>query len=110
MRYVFFLDLVDDELLIKEYEEMHRNVWPEVEQQILKSGVQHCEIYRFSNRLVLIAEAPADLDWQMKAITDALHEPTSDWEQTMWKYQQSLPGYEGNGKWQMAKEIYNLKK
>jgi L-rhamnose mutarotase len=110
MQYVFFLDLINDSTLIAEYEAMHLNVWPEVEQQIHNSGVEHCEIFRFENRLVLIVEAPVDMDWEEKGKADAQHEPTQQWESLMWKYQQSIPGFEGKGKWQLAKNIYTLKK
>lgn len=110
MRYVFFLDLVNDPRLIQEYDAMHRNVWPEVEQQILDSGVERCEIYRLENRLVLIMDAPDDMNWERKRISDEQHEPTQKWEALMWKFQQSIPGFEGKGKWQLATEIYTLMK
>jgi L-rhamnose mutarotase len=107
-RYVFFLDLKPDEDLILEYEKYHTEVWPEVEQQILKSGVEHCEIYRCSNRLVLMVESKAEMDWDWKADLDAAHSKTQDWEALMWKYQQAIPGFEDSGKWQLAKKIYGL--
>ncbi|MBM3428905.1 MAG: L-rhamnose mutarotase [Bacteroidetes bacterium] len=110
IRYVFFLDLVNDDQLISEYERYHVAVWPEVEQQILKSGVAYCSIHRLSNRLVLMVESLDEMDWSAKSVSDALHAPTQEWETLMWKYQQAIPGFEGQGKWQLAKKIYELKK
>lgn len=110
MRYVFFLDLVNDDDLIREYEHYHLTVWPEVEQQILKSGVVYCSIHRLSNRLVLMVESLGEMDWAAKSASDALHTPTQEWETLMWKYQQAIPGFEGQGKWQLAMKIYELKK
>ncbi|MEN9394145.1 MAG: hypothetical protein RL362_366 [Bacteroidota bacterium] len=107
-RYVFFLDLKPSNDLIAAYEKYHNAVWPEIEQQILASGVEHCEIYRCSNRLVLIVESEMEMDWERKSRLDAEHQPTQEWENLMWKYQQALPGFEGQGKWQMAKKIYEL--
>jgi len=52
-RYVMALDLVDDPQLIKEYEDYHREVWPEIKRSILDAGILQMEIYRFENRLFM---------------------------------------------------------
>lgn len=50
------LDLKDDPTLIANYEEYHRNVWPEILDSLRNSGVTHMEIYRISNRFFMIIE------------------------------------------------------
>ena len=47
-RYCLALDLVDDPLLIAEYEHWHKteNAWPEIKKSILDAGVMQMEIYR----------------------------------------------------------------
>jgi|LauGreDrversion4_2_1035121.scaffolds.fasta_scaffold733373_2 L-rhamnose mutarotase len=107
-RYVFFLDLKQDDDLIQEYERYHEDVWPEIEQHILDTGVTHCEIYRVSNRLVLMVESDQEMDWEKKTMMDEQHSKTQEWELLMWNYQQAIPGFEEKGKWQLAKRIYTL--
>ena len=44
MRYCLALDLKDDPALIEEYEQYHRNVWPEIVQSIREAGIKDSEI------------------------------------------------------------------
>ena len=44
-KFCFALDLIDDPELIAEYEKYHQNVWTEVKQSILNSGIINMEIY-----------------------------------------------------------------
>ena len=39
-RYCLALDLKDDAALIKEYEDHHKNVWPEIVKSIKDAGIQ----------------------------------------------------------------------
>jgi L-rhamnose mutarotase len=54
-RYCLALDLVDDPLLIEEYEHWHKsdNAWPEIKKSISDSGITNMEIYRLGNRLFM---------------------------------------------------------
>ena len=106
--YVFFLDLVEDNELINQYDAWHKNVWPEVELQILSSGISSCRIYRFSNRLVLIAHSDLEMDWTKKSHNDLTHATTVEWENLMWKFQKAIPGSAPGEKWRMAELIYKL--
>jgi L-rhamnose mutarotase len=107
--YVFFLDLVDDQELIAQYESWHQSVWPEVEAQILSNGISSCKIYRALNRLVLIIHAEEEMDWEQKAKHDANHQKTIEWEELMWNYQRPIPGSLPGSKWQLGELIYQLK-
>ena len=49
-KYILALDLKDDEQLIKEYEEHHRNVWPEIKKSIIDSGIENMQIYRIGTK------------------------------------------------------------
>jgi len=49
-RYCLTLDLVDDPEVIAGYREHHRNVWPEVKQSIIASGICSMAIYLLGNR------------------------------------------------------------
>ena len=43
------LDLKDDPKIIAEYEEYHRNVWPEVLEALKGIGIERMEIFRSGN-------------------------------------------------------------
>jgi len=91
-RYVMALDLVGDPQLIKEYEDYHREVWPEIKRSILDAGILQMEIYRFENRSAM----------------DAANEKVQEWEQLMWKYQAAIPGAKPGEKWVMMTKIFEL--
>lgn len=108
-RYCLALDLVDDPQLIREYEVMHEQVWPEIEASIKDSGIVAMEIYRTGNRLFMIMEVNDTFSFDQKSAADASNEKVQEWEQLMWKYQQALPGAKPGEKWMMMNRIFELK-
>ena len=102
------LDLKDDELLIAEYEAYHRSVWPEISASIKNAGIEQMEIYRTGNRLFMIIIATDDFSFEKKSVADAANEKVQEWEQLMWKYQQSLPGSKPGEKWILMEKIFSL--
>lgn len=107
-RYVLVLDLIDDDKLIAEYEAHHQSVWPEVEQQILATGILSCQIYRVMNRLCMILDTEEGFSFERKAAMDAGHHYTQSWEELMWQYQKALPCAAPGQKWVMMEKIYEL--
>lgn len=108
-RYCLALDLVDDPALIKEYELMHEQVWPEIKESITTAGVDSMEIYRFSNRLFMIMDVNGDFSFDKKSAMDAANEKVQEWEKLMWKYQQAIPGAKAGEKWVLMENIFELK-
>lgn len=108
-RYCLALDLVDDPVLIAEYEEMHRKVWPEILDSITSSGIEQMEIYRTGNRLFMIMEVNEGFSFEKKGAMDAGNEKVQEWEQLMWKYQQAIPGSRPGEKWIMMDKIFELR-
>lgn len=108
-RYCLALDLVDDPVLIAEYEEMHRKVWPEILESITSSGIEQMEIYRTGNRLFMIMEVNEGFSFEKKGAMDAVNEKVQQWEQRMWKYQQAIPGSRPGEKWIMMDKIFELR-
>src|SRR5215831_5495628 len=90
-RYCLAVDLKDDPALIKEYEQHHETVWPEILRSIRSAGIESMEIYRVQNRLFMIMEVNADFSFAKKSEADAANEKVQEWETLMWKYQQGLP-------------------
>ena len=107
-RYCLALDLIDDPVLISEYEKWHENVWPEIEQSIRAAGVIKMEIYRTGNRLFMIMETDHTFTMERKSARDAENVSVQEWEQRMWKYQQALPWADHGEKWMIMKKIFSL--
>ncbi len=73
-RYCLALDLKDDAELIAEYEQIHKNVWPQNIQGIKDAGITVMDIYRTGNRLFMIMEVSDDFSFEKKAAADATNE------------------------------------
>ena len=108
-RYCFALDLKDDPALIAEYEDHHRNVWPEIIASIKDAGIKQMEIHRTGNRLFMIMEVNDKFSFDQKAAADTANSKVQEWEQLMWKYQQALPGSKPGEKWMLMDKIFSLK-
>ena len=93
-RYCFTLDLVNDPLLIEQYDTWHKKdrIWPEIPAGIRASGVSSMQIYRLGTRLCMVMETSDTFDLLQKSREDAVNPRVQEWEQLMWQYQQALPG------------------
>lgn len=107
-KYYLTLDLKPDAGLIAEYEQMHREVWPEIIASIRSSGIEQMEIYRTGNRLFMVMEVKDSFSFEQKATLDEEHEKVQEWEALMWKYQQALPGAKPGEKWVIMDKIFQL--
>ncbi|SDQ04309.1 L-rhamnose mutarotase [Chryseobacterium soldanellicola] len=107
-KYCLALDLIDDSELIAEYEKYHENIWPEVKQSILNSGIINMEIYRIQNRLFMMVEADGNFSLEAKNEADKNNSKVQEWEELMWKFQQQLPNSKPGEKWQLMDKIFSL--
>ena len=107
-RFALVLDLIDDPQRIKEYEDHHKEIWPEIKKSIKDSGILNMEIYRFSNRLFMVIDAEDDFSFENKAALDAANPKVQEWEELMWKYQKALPEAKPGEKWLPAEKIFSL--
>jgi len=107
-KYYLTLDLVDNPELIKEYDQWHREVWPEVISSIKDAGIEQMEIYRHHNRLFMMMEVNSTYNAERKAAMDLANERVQEWEALMWKYQQALPGAKPGEKWMLMDKIFEL--
>ena len=107
-RYCLALDLKDDPELIREYEEHHKKVWPEITEGIRNSGIHKMEIYRAGNRLFMIMETEDDFSLEHKILVDQYNPKVQEWEKLMWKYQQALPHARVGEKWMLMTKIFEL--
>lgn len=109
-KYCLAIDLVDDPVLIAEYEHWHKaaNGWLEIKQSILHAGIIQMEIYRTGNRLFMIMETDETFDLVKKVEMDTKNPKVQEWEKLMWKFQQPLPWAKDGEKWVMMDKIFNL--
>ena len=109
-KYCLAVDLVDDAAVIAEYEHWHKagNGWPEITDSIREAGITSMEIYRIANRMFMIMEVDDTFSFERKAAMDAANPKVQQWEQLMWKYQQSMPFAKPGEKWLLMQQIFNL--
>lgn len=109
-RYALALDLKNDAQLIAEYERLHCNVAPEIQQSIKDAGITRMDIYRFADRLFMIIEANDDFSFAKKAAADRASPQVQAWEQLTWKFQKAIPGSNPGEKWVVMDKIFELSK
>jgi len=107
-RFCLALDLKEDTKLIAEYENYHKNVWPEIIKSIKGSGIEVLDIYRTGNRMFMIIEANEDFSFEKKSAMDATNVKVQEWEGLMWKFQQALPWAKTGEKWILMDKIFSL--
>ena len=105
-RYCLTLDLVDDPVLIAEYERMHDEIWPEIVEAIHAAGISRMEIYRLGTRLCMVMETVDSFSFEAKAAADARNEAVQRWEELMWKYQRAVPGSKAGEKWRIMERLF----
>ena len=108
-RYSLTLDLRNDPELIRQYEELHKEVWPEIISSIKDAGIENMQIYRYGKRLFMIMEVNDNFDFEKKQQADKNNAKVQEWEELMWKYQQSLEGTAKGEKWKLMDKIFELK-
>jgi L-rhamnose mutarotase len=107
-RYCLTLDLKSDPELIRQYEEHHKKVWPEIINSIKEAGIENMQIYRYETRLFMIMEVNDDFSFEKKQQADTNNLKVQEWEQLMWKYQQPLNGSMPGEKWKLLDKIFEL--
>lgn len=109
-RYCQTLDLKDSPELIAAYRALHAEdgVWQETLEAIHASGILEMEIYLLGNRLFMIVEMPADLDWDEAMRRMGQMPKQEEWEALTGKYQQAAEGADSAGKWHLMERIFHL--
>jgi L-rhamnose mutarotase len=108
-KYCLALDLKEDSKLIAEYKSYHQSVWPEIITSIKDSGIEILDIYCVGNRMCMIIEANERFSFESKSKMDAVNPKVQQWEELMWKFQQTLPFAKYGEKWMLMEKIFELK-
>ena len=109
-RYVQTMDLKDDPELVAEYRRRHSEgqAWQEIIDGIREVGILEMEVYLSGTRLVMIVDAPEDLDWDAAMSRLATLPRQQEWEEYMAMFQQCRADATSNEKWQMMDRIFRL--
>ena len=109
-RWVQTMDLRDNPEFIAEYRRRHSEgeAWPEILQGIRDCGLLEMEIYILGTRLVMICEAPLDLDWDEAMRRMASGPRQAEWEAFMAIFQQCDPEQRSDEKWQMMERMFRV--
>ncbi len=107
-RFCLTLDLKSDPALIAEYQRYHRKIWSEISRSIKDAGIEDMEIYLLGTRMFMIMEVNESFSFEAKAQADRENPRVQEWENLMWKFQQSLPQAKPGEKWLRMERIFKL--
>ena len=107
-RYCLTLDLKDDPSLIAKYRRHHEKIWPEITQSIRDAGIEDMEIHLLGTRMFMIMEVNERFSFAAKAEADRNNPAVQEWEQLMWRFQESLPQANPGEKWLLMERIFKL--
>ena len=103
------LDLKDDPKIIAEYEEYHRNVWPEVLEALKGIGIERMEIFRSGNHLFMYITLPDDFDLETGFQSFAGSPRNKEWNDLMSSYMQKVPEANEGELWATMSVAYDSK-
>lgn len=109
-RYVQTLELNSDEEARREYLKWHSEEfhWKEIRDGIREVGILEMEIYILGNRLVMIVDAPEELDWDAAMAKLATLPRQAEWEAFVSQFQGCSPDAKSDEKWQMMDRMFYL--
>lgn len=102
------LDLRNDAQAIKDYDEYHKNVWPEIKESLKEADILDMEIYRTGNRLFMILKVSPEFSFDKKKLLDEANSKVQEWETLMSRFQSSLPGSKPGEKWLLMERVFKL--
>ena len=109
-RYVQYLEISDNEELKAEYCKWHSEDyhWKEIRDGIREVGILEMELYMIGNHLVMIVDAPADLNWEEAMDRLATLPRQAEWEAFVAKFQGCAADARSDEKWQPMQRIFRL--
>ena len=105
-RYCQCLTLVDDEKMISQYVEAHKNVWPEIIEGQRAVGILDMQIYRHSRKLFMIMDTVDDFDFERDMARLATLPRQAEWEAYVAQFQGCSADARSDEKWQLMERIF----
>ena len=106
-RYCQCLTLVDDEKMISQYVEAHKNVWPEIIEGQRAVGILDMQIYRHGRNLFMIMDTVDDFDFERDMTRLATLPRQAEWEAYVAQFQGCNPNAASSEKWQLMEKIFS---
>ena len=109
-RYIQYLELEDNSDLIAKYKYLHSKEghWEEIRNGIREVGILEMEIYILGNQLVMIIDAPLDLDLDKAMSKLATMPRQQEWEETVAEFQKCRKDATSADKWCEMERIFYL--
>ena len=102
--YAYTINLKNNPVLIAEYIEYHRNVWPEVLESLKKTGIKSDRIFILRTRLFMLLDVEDGFDPQLDLQIHTASPREKEWQTLMNKFQ--MPVEEaGEGEWWAQMEL-----
>ncbi|MFP4089554.1 MAG: L-rhamnose mutarotase [Cyclobacteriaceae bacterium] len=103
------VNLKKEEEAIRQYEDYHAHIWPEVAESLKKVGILDMKIYRLEHRLFMFMQTEDDFDPDVDFPRYLeLHERCREWEDLMSGFQEPLPEAGPGEKWLLMKKVFQL--
>ncbi len=100
--------LRDDPEVIRQYEELHADPWPEVLSRGYECGIRRVFIYRYGRRLFMFLEAVDEFDLKHDSARILDHPKVREWDKLTRDLQEPVPGAPSEAKWVEMKELHGV--
>lgn len=107
-RLVKTLHLKDDAELIRQYCDIHDNIWPEIREGIKDVGIDSMDIYLHGNLAVMIVEMADNLDSEKVFARLATLPRQQEWEEYVARFQECDKDNTSAEKWKPMQRIFKL--
>lgn len=105
-RYCQSLELPDNQELIEQYCEIHKNVWPEIIAGQRAVGIWDMQIYRDGRKLFMIVDTVDEFEWNRDMQRLSKMPRQSEWEAYVAKFQGCSADARSNEKWHLIERIF----
>jgi L-rhamnose mutarotase len=108
--WLYTCDLKDDPEIIRQYDDFHANIWPEVAESLKSVGMREIKIWRLGTRMVMCITTDDDFDpAAASAAHQASHPRCAEWEELMKSFQRR-PAEAGHGTstWTEMTQVFTL--
>lgn len=105
-RYCQTLTLVDDEMMIEKYVDVHKHVWPEIIEGQREVGILDMQIYRLGRSLFMIMDTVDDFDFARDMARLASLPRQAEWEAYVSQFQGCKADARSDEKWQLMQRIF----
>ncbi len=107
-RYCQTLKLKNDPELIRDYVEVHNQVWPEIKQGFRDIGILDMEIYLYDGLLFMIVETVDGFDWEKDYGRLGAMPRQKEWEAYTAQFQECAKDAAPAEKWHLMERIFKL--